>query len=100
MSVEGGQALAAADVDLEGDLDLAMAAAVAALQLLSATWRRQAAVIPWMVLVAGALADQALNAVVYRQGLLLGWLWAHCLTTAFLARELAVVLHYQPAEEA
>ncbi len=51
-------------------------------------------------LVTSALAGQALNIVVHRQGLSLGWLWAHCLTTAFLARELAVVLNYQPAEEA
>jgi putative nucleotidyltransferase with HDIG domain len=52
------------------------------------------------VLIASALAGQALNGVSHYQGLSLGWLWAHCLTTALLARELALVLDYQPIEEA
>ena len=32
-----------------------------------------------------ALADQALNGIHHQQGLALGWLWRHSLTTALLA---------------
>ena len=47
-----------------------------------------------------ALADQALIGIHHRQGLALGWLWRHCLTTAMLTQMLALELHYHSAEEA
>ena len=47
-----------------------------------------------------ALADQALNGIHHRQGLALGWLWRHCLTTALLAQGLALALNYRPVEDA
>ena len=47
-----------------------------------------------------AIADQALYGIHHRQGLALGWLWRHCLTTALLARELALELDCLPVEEA
>ncbi len=47
-----------------------------------------------------AIADQALNGVHHRQGLALGWLWRHCLTTALLAQGIALALNYRPVEDA
>ncbi len=47
-----------------------------------------------------AIADQALNGIHHRQGLALGWLWRHCLTTALLAQGLALTLDYRPVEDA
>ncbi|MEE4113729.1 MAG: HDOD domain-containing protein [Desulfobacteraceae bacterium] len=47
-----------------------------------------------------AIADQALNGIHHRQGLALGWLWRHCLTTALLAQGLALALNYRPVEDA
>jgi signal transduction histidine kinase/HD-like signal output (HDOD) protein len=47
-----------------------------------------------------AMVDQALNQYRHRQGLALGWLWRHCLTTALLAQGIAVSLNFDPAEEA
>jgi len=47
-----------------------------------------------------ALSDQGLNGIHHYQGLALGWLWRHCLTTALLAQKLARELHYRPVEEA
>ena len=46
------------------------------------------------------LADQALNEIHHRQGVALGWLWRHCLTTALLARGIAMALEFRPVEEA
>ncbi|BBO69247.1 hypothetical protein DSCA_31770 [Desulfosarcina alkanivorans] len=51
--------------------------------------------------IAGqALTGQALNDLHHHQALALGWLWKHALTTALLARGLALELDYRPAEEA
>ncbi len=47
-----------------------------------------------------ALANQALNGIHHRQGLALGWLWRHCLTTAMLTQMLALERRYHPVEEA
>lgn len=47
-----------------------------------------------------AIADQALNSIHQRQGLALGWLWRHCLTTALLSQGLALALNYRPVEDA
>ncbi|WP_319405556.1 HDOD domain-containing protein [uncultured Desulfosarcina sp.] len=47
-----------------------------------------------------AMADQALNGIHHQQGLALGWLWRHCLTTALLAQGLALELDFRPVEEA
>ena len=46
------------------------------------------------------LAEQALNEIRHRQGVALGWMWLHCLTTALLARGIAMALEFQPVEEA
>ena len=47
-----------------------------------------------------AMADQALNDIHHQQGLALGWLWRHCLSTALLAQGLALELDFRPEEEA
>ena len=47
-----------------------------------------------------ALADQALNEVHHRQGVALGWLWRHCLTTALLAQKIAQALNFHQVEDA
>ncbi|MCB2145660.1 MAG: HDOD domain-containing protein [Deltaproteobacteria bacterium] len=47
-----------------------------------------------------AIADQALNGIHHRQGLALGWLWRHCLTTALMAQGIALELDFRPVEEA
>jgi signal transduction histidine kinase/HD-like signal output (HDOD) protein len=46
------------------------------------------------------MADQALNETCHRQGVALGWLWRHGLTTALLARGIAMALKFRSVEEA
>lgn len=46
------------------------------------------------------LADQALNEIRHRQGVALGWLWLHCLTTALLTQGIAMALKFRPVKEA
>jgi len=51
------------------------------------------------LILSQALADQAVEGIHRQQALALEWLWRKALNTALLAKDLAVALDYQPAEE-
>jgi putative nucleotidyltransferase with HDIG domain len=51
-------------------------------------------------ITAQALADQALTGIHHQQGMALGWLWRHSLTTAMLAQGLAIELNFRMVAEA